>query len=134
MGRKKSPLTIQNELYEKYKNEIEFRFTSKSTPYCHVPEKIIYLRLDKFFEPTENSVFDMLHEIGHIKTNTSKMKRFEEEYYATVWAIKEAKKYKLELSQKRKDEYQNYIWDWRERSIKLKGKNIPSKEKLVLAW
>ena len=134
MGRKKSPLTIQTELYEKYKNEIEFRFTSGEVPYSHVPEKIIYLKLKAFFEPTISSVFDMMHEIGHIKTNVSGMKRCEEEFYATVWAINESKKYKLNLSQKRKDEYQNYIWYWRDRGIKARAKIIPTKEELTLKW
>ena len=134
MARKKLPITIQNELFKKYKNEIEFRFTNESAPYCHVPEKIIYLCLDKYFNPTVNSVFDMMHEIGHIKTNLPGMKRCEEEYHATVWAIKEAKKYKLEIPQKRKDVYQNYIWYWRERGIKSRAKVIPSKEDLILNW
>ena len=76
----------------------------------------------------------MLHEVGHLKTNKKGMKRCEEEFYATQWAIKEMKKYKFELDQKDKQIFQNYIWQWRERGIKLKGKNMPSKEQLTLVW
>lgn len=33
------------------------------------------------------STFALFHEIGHIETTKSKMRRAESEYYATVWAI-----------------------------------------------
>lgn len=128
------PKTIQSKVYDQYKNEINFRFTNEDVPYCHVPEKIIYLKLTAFLHPTKESVFDMLHEIGHIMTNKPKMKRYEEEYHATVWAIKEAKKYNLKVTKKRRQEYQNYIWNWRDSSIKRKGKNILSKEEVTLEW
>ena len=62
------------------------------------------------------------------------MKRCEEEFYATQWAISEMKKYNYEISDKRKDEFQKYIWKWRDTSIKLKAKTVPSREELTLKW
>ena len=131
---KKSLLEIQNEIINMYKDTIDFRIDNKDCAYCYVPEKIIYLNGKDLLYPTVESLFDLLHEIGHILTNTSKMKRCEEEFYATQWAITEIKKYGYTLSDKRKDEFQQYIWAWRETGIKHKAKNIPKKEQLILSW
>jgi hypothetical protein len=125
---------ITNNILNEHKNEIEFRFSNNPVSYCYVLEKIIYIYYKGFLYPDEIFIFDILHEIGHIKTNTKGMKRCEEEYYATQWAIKEMKKIGLKLSNKRKQEFQNYIWKWRETGIKLNAKNIPSKEQLILTW
>lgn len=130
---KKSLSEIQNEIINKYKDVIDLRVTTEEA-HCYVPEKIVYINGSKFLYPTNESIFDFLHEIGHIMTNTKKMKRCEEEFYATQWAIKEIKKYGLEISTKRKSEFQNYVWAWRETGMKLKGKNMPSKENLILKW
>lgn len=130
---KKSLSEIQNEIINKYKDVIDLRVTTEEA-HCYVPEKIVYINGSNFLYPTNESIFDFLHEIGHIMTNTKKMKRCEEEFYATQWAIKEIKKYGLEISTKRKSEFQNYVWAWRETGMKLKGKNMPSKENLILKW
>jgi hypothetical protein len=132
--KKKSILQIQNGIIAEYRNTIHFRPTNEKGAYCYVPERIIYLHTDSFFNPTPSSLFDLLHEIGHIMTNKSGMKRCEEEYYATQWAISEMKKYDYMISDKRKDEFQQYIWKWRDTSIKLKAKTVPSREELTLKW
>jgi hypothetical protein len=110
---KKTLNEIINNILNEYKNEIEFRFSNEPVSYCYVPEKIIYLYSKGFLYPDTIFIFDLLHEIGHIKTNIKGMKRCEEEYYATQWAIKEMKKIGLKLPDKRKQEFQNYIWKWR---------------------
>jgi hypothetical protein len=130
---KKSVNLVFYEIMNKNK-DIQFRFTNETVPWCHIPEKIIYICCSEFSNPTVEGLFDLLHEIGHIRTNTKGMKRCEEEFYATQWAIKEMKKYGYVIPAKRKNEFQNYIWEWRERSFTFKGKNIPSKEKLTLVW
>lgn len=131
---KKTLLETQNEIINKYKNTINFRVNNKDCAYCYVKEKIIYLNGRDLLYPTAESLFDLLHEIGHIITNTSKMKRCEEEYYATQWAIKEMKEYGYTISNKRKKEFQQYIWKWQETGVKLRAKNIPDKEELLLTW
>ena len=55
------------------------------------------------------STFTLLHEIGHIMTTKSYMRRAEAEYYATVWAINESKRYGMGIPEKVIKEYQNYI-------------------------
>lgn len=131
---KKTICELQYEVINKYKEIIDFRVSSQTVAYCYVPERIVYIHTHDFLYPTVNSFFDLLHEIGHILTNTSDMKRCQEEFYATEWAINEMKKYGYELSDERKNEFQQYIWKWRETGIKLKGKNMPNKNQLKLKW
>lgn len=131
---KRTISSIVNIILKEYKNKIDFRFTNDEVSYCYVPEKIIYIYSKGFLYPDQNFLFDLLHEIGHIETNVAGMKRCEEEFYATQWAIKKMKKYDCEISDLRKKEFQNYIWKWREIGMKLGGKNMPSKSQLALSW
>lgn len=55
------------------------------------------------------STFTLLHEVGHIENNNGKMRRCEEEYFATVWAIERCKEYGLSIPQGTIDKYQKYI-------------------------
>lgn len=55
------------------------------------------------------STFTLLHEIGHIETTRSSMRRAESEYYATVWAIKKLAEYGLAVPDKTIEAYQSYI-------------------------
>jgi Zn-dependent peptidase ImmA (M78 family) len=121
-------------IWLKYNKEYTFFFDNCNVAHCYLVEKEIHFPMDRFNKPNSRDVFDMLHEIGHLKTNKKGMKRCEEEFYATQWAIKEMKKYKLKLSDVDKKIFQDYIWNWRNTSIKLKGKNVPSKEHLTLTW
>lgn len=90
-------------------------------------------RVCKFkFRNSINAVFDLLHEIGHIETTLSSMRRCESEYFATVWAIKTAKEvYHLEFPEsiiKRYQEYINREWD----RGKRRGGNLPPLDKFKL--
>lgn len=90
-------------------------------------------RVCKFkFRNSINAVFDLLHEIGHIETTKSSMRRCESEFFATVWAIKTAKEvYHLEFPEsviKRYQEYINREWD----RGKRRGGNLPPLDKLKL--
>lgn len=55
------------------------------------------------------STFTLFHEIGHIETTKSTMRRAESEYYATVWAIKKLAEYGLAVPDKTIEAYQSYI-------------------------
>lgn len=55
------------------------------------------------------STFALFHEIGHIMTTKSRMRRAEAEYYATVWAMDKCKEYGLVVPEKTIMEYQDYI-------------------------
>ena len=67
------------------------------------------------------ATFDLFHEIGHIMTTKSGMRRCEEEYHATVWAIEECKKYGLEIPSSIIKGYQDYIDMEMERGIRRGG-------------
>ena len=69
------------------------------------------------------ATFTLLHEIGHIVANASWMRRAEEEYYATMWAIEECGKYGIEIPQKTIDLYQEYIDMTADRGVRRGGKN-----------
>ena len=55
------------------------------------------------------STFTLFHEIGHIETTKSTMRRAESEYYATLWALDECIKYDLVVPYSIIERYQNYI-------------------------
>ncbi len=135
LSKKIELMNLQTKLIRKYRDEgIKIDTGDYPRAYCYVETKTIKFNYDSLFEPDEESLFDLLHEVGHIKTNTSKMKSCEREYYATVWAIKEIKKYGYMITDQRKREYQNYIWKFRETAIKHRAKVVPTKEEMTLKW
>ena len=78
------------------------------------------------------STFTLFHEIGHIVNNSGKMRRCESEYYATVWAIEECKKYNLEIPKSIIDSYQRYIYMELDRGLRRGGANYPTREEMKL--
>lgn len=78
------------------------------------------------------STFTLFHEIGHIVNNSGKMRRCESEYYATVWAIEECKKYNLEIPKSIIDSYQRYIYMELDRGLRRGGTNYPTREEMRL--
>ena len=55
------------------------------------------------------STFALLHEIGHIETTKSKMRRAEAEYHATIWAMIKCEECGLTVPEQIIKKYQNYI-------------------------
>lgn len=78
------------------------------------------------------STFTLFHEIGHIVNNNGKMRRCEQEYYATVWAIDKCKEYNIDLPEKIIESYQRYIYRELDRGIRRGGSNYPTREELRL--
>lgn len=77
------------------------------------------------------STFDLFHEIGHIETTKSSMRRCEAEYFATIWAIERCKEYQIDIPRKIMELYQDYInmeWD---RGVR-RGGSLPPLEQLRL--
>ena len=113
---------IQNEVIKKYRIDLCDGTKCKNDwgrTHAHVKER----RVCKWRQANSiQSTFDLFHEIGHIETTKSGMRRAEEEYFATVWAIEEAKKYGLEIPQKTIKEYQDYIDMEKARGIRRGGK------------
>lgn len=79
------------------------------------------------------STFTLLHEIGHIETTKSTYRRCESEYYATVWALKEARDtYNLDIPDKVIQEYQDYIEEEYNRG-KRRGGSLPEYCSFILS-
>lgn len=116
---KKSYLEIQKEVIEKYKIVIVENSTCRSRMHAHCDGT---RRICKWKQ--KNSIvalFDLLHEVGHIMTTTSKMRRVEAEYYATIWALERCKEYDIEVPSLIKITYQKYINMELDRGLRRNG-------------
>ena len=102
--------------------------------YSYVLNKEIILPNRSFTSPSEWDILVFLHEIGHVKTNKADMRVFAKEYYATKWASIAARQIGLEVKPEWQITFQEYIWDKRQECINRKGKNVPSKEALLIKW
>lgn len=100
---------IQQEVIEKYRVDIcdgtKCRNDWQRT-HAHVKQR----RVCKWKRANSiKSTFTLLHEVGHIETTKSRMRRAEEEFYATEWAIERCKEYGLTIPDSIKTLYQDYI-------------------------
>ena len=120
-------MDIINKIINKYNNEALFLFYDGDS-LCYRDNRIIFLSNKIIENPIDDNVFEMLHEIGHILNNSDSMKKCEREYYATVWAIKESKRYRLNISDDCKKMYQNYINGY------ARNRKTISKANVVLVW
>lgn len=114
-------VNIQNEVIKKYRVDICNGDKCKndwSRMHAHVKER----RVCKW-KPANSlkCTFDLLHEIGHIETTKSKMRRCEEEYFATVWAIERCKEYGIEIPGEIIARYQRYINMEHDRGVRRGG-------------
>jgi hypothetical protein len=102
-------IEIQNEVVKKYRIDLCDGTKCKndwSRTHAHVKQR----RVCKWKQANSvQSTFTLLHEIGHIETTKSGMRRAEAEFYATVWAIYRCKEYGIEVPKKTIKEYQDYI-------------------------
>ena len=100
---------IQNDVIKRYRIDL-CDGTKCKDDWCRMHAHPRQRRVCKWKQ--KNSVqatFDLLHEVGHIENNNAKMRRAEEEYYATVWAIEKAEEYGITIPEKTIREYQDYI-------------------------
>ncbi len=77
------------------------------------------------------STFTLLHEIGHIQTTKSRMRRCESEYFATVWALAAAAERGLKVPDGLIERYQKYIWLEYQRGLRRGGK-LPPPSQFIL--
>ena len=115
-------IDIQNEVIEKYKVDICDGSKCKNDwtrTHAHVKTR----RVCKWKQTNSiQSTFTLFHEIGHIETTKTKMRRAESEYYATVWAIEKCDEYGLKIPPKIIKDYQDYIDREMARGIRRGGK------------
>lgn len=125
----KSHKAIQDDVISKYRITIVKDSKCWSRTHAHIKQR----KVCKWKQASSiQSTFTLLHEIGHIMTNHSNMRRCEEEYYATVWAINECKKYNLDIPNSIIKEYQRYIYNELDRGLRRGGVGYPTREELRL--
>lgn len=111
-------IDIQNEVIQKYRIILDEHSTCWGRMHAHVKER----KICKWHQANSiASTFDLFHEIGHIETTKGWMRRCEEEYYATVWAIEKAHEYGLTIPEHIIKEYQDYIDDELAKGIRRHG-------------
>ena len=87
-------IDIQDDVIRKYRITIDEHSTCWGRTHAHVRGR----RVCKWKQKNSvQSTFELLHEVGHIVSNKSTMRRCEQEYYATVWAVERAKEYGLTI-------------------------------------
>ena len=103
---KKTYKEIQEEVIAKYSVTINKESKCYGRTHAHVKERMVckWKQAGSF-----ESTFTLLHEVGHIMTTKSTMRRAEEEYYATVWAINRCQEYGLVIPEHTLHVYQRYI-------------------------
>lgn len=121
---------IQEEVIKKYKIKLEEHSSCWGRTHAHIKERKVCKWHPK---NSVQSTFELLHEIGHIMTTKTFMRRCEEEFYATQWAINVAEDYNMDIPQKIIDEYQNYIDMELARGLRRHGKDYPTREQMTLS-
>lgn len=120
---------FQNAMIEKYKITIEENSKCWSRTHVHVKERKIckWKKANSIL-----STFTLLHEIGHCENNHSKMRRCEQEFYATQWALDICEEYGIKVPSKIIEKYQKYVYMELDRGLRRGGNNYPSKEEMEL--
>ena len=117
-----SYIDIQNEVIEEYRIDLCDGSKCKDGDWSRTHAHPKLRRVCKWKQANSvQSTFTLFHEIGHIVANTGKMRRAEEEYYATLWAIWCCDKYNLTIPPKTINEYQDYIDRTKGRGVRRGG-------------
>ena len=109
-------LKIQNELLLKYQVTLIENSTCwrRTHAHCDGSRRICKLQIKNSYA----SLFTLLHEIGHLETTKTSMKRCESESEATRWAITELRKMKIPVKRKFVQKYKAYITMTYERGVR----------------
>lgn len=119
-------IEIQNEVVRRYRIDLCDGTKCKDGDWGRTHAHIRERRVCKWRQANSfRSTFDLFHEIGHIETNHSGMRRAEEEYYATAWAIDRFKEYGIPMSLRTLFVYQRYILVEIARGMRRGGKEYP---------
>lgn len=122
-------IEIQNEVISRYRIRINEHSQCWSRMHAHVRERTVCKWKQK---NSAKATFELFHEIGHIETTTSKMRRCEAEYYATLWAVEQCHEYGVKIPENVKKSYQEYINRELDRGIRRGGKDYPTT--LTIEW
>lgn len=75
---------IQHEAVEQYHMKLNPNSSCPERMHVHLNSRMI-CKWD--YDSTLENTFDLFHEIGHCQTNKPSMRRCEQEYYASIWAV-----------------------------------------------
>lgn len=118
---KRNRKIIWDALRRKYGSSIWIHTGTKDGEfYSRIVSREIVVPQSSDASPDEWDLFAFLHELGHVLTNNPKMRRCEMEYYATQWALDEAKRLGFYVSKEIIDVYQKYIFGWMRKGSKAK--------------
>ena len=113
---------IQEDVIRRYNVKIETNSKCWGRMHAHVKERKICKWKPK---NSVQATFDLLHEIGHIETTKSGMRRMESELYATLWAFDRCREYGIKIPAKTWEVYRDYIYMERDRGIRRGGTGYP---------
>ena len=120
---------LQDKIIKEYRMTIDENSKCWSRTHVHVKQR----RICKWKQMSSvKSTFTLLHEIGHCENNNSKMRRCEQEFYATQWALDKCKEYGIDVSEDIIDRYQRYIYRELERGLRRGGLEYPTREEMRL--
>ena len=120
---------LQDKIIKEYRMTIDENSKCWSRTHVHVKQR----RICKWKQMSSvKSTFTLLHEIGHCENNNSKMRRCEQEFYATQWALDKCKEYGIDVSEDIIDRYQRYIYRELERGLRRGGLGYPTREEMRL--
>ena len=101
-------IALQNEVIKKYNAVIVQNSGCWSRMHAHCKDNS--RRICKWKQANSySSTFDLFHEIGHLETWTSALKRCESENLATRWCFDKLKEYNLPIKRKKAQKYKDYI-------------------------
>ena len=87
-------IDIQNEVIKKYRIDLCDGTKCKDGDWSRMHAHPKQRRVCKWKQKNSiQATFDLFHEIGHIENNAGWMRRAEQEYFATAWAIGKCKEY-----------------------------------------
>lgn len=115
----KTLIEIQNEVITKYRITINTHSKCRHRMHAHIRTRMVCKWEQK---SSIQATFDLFHEVGHIETTKSWMRRAESEYYATTWAIDKCNEYCLKIPKKIIADFQRYIEMERDRGERRGGK------------
>ena len=125
----KSLKDLQDEIIKQYKMTINEHSTCYSRTHVHVQKRMIC----KWKQSSSiKSTFTLLHEIGHCENNNSKMRRCEQEFYATQWALDKCKELNIVVPDEIVARYQKYVYRELDRGLRRHGVDYPTREEMTL--
>lgn len=129
MKRFKNHNEFQNYIIETYRINVEEHSKCYSRTHIHPKQR----KLCKWKRANSVlSTFTLLHEVGHCENNNSSMRRCEQEFYATEWALEICKEFNIKVPQKLIDKYQRYVYMELDRGLRRGGYGYPSREEMRL--